>query len=263
MQRVERIRRLSPNTRGRDYVVGDIHGHFDALERALSVLGFDIHRDRLLSVGDLIDRGPASARAIDFLEQPWFFAVRGNHEQMMLDAVGGEAVEPAALGLWYRNGGDWFDGADSAATRPLLAALRDLPHALAVELADGRQIGVVHADVPGPGWPAAMAAIADAADDGAALSHTLWSRQRAGEIQARVDGRSRPPAATSVARIDRVFFGHTPMPAAIACGNTRWLDTGVFLPRGRLSIADASDDALWSFAVEQSDDIVRDWRRID
>lgn len=261
MQQVERIQRLSPNTRGEDYVVGDIHGHFSVLEAALSHIGFDVHRDRLLSVGDLIDRGAESHRVADFLGQPWLFAVRGNHEQMMLDAVGRDAIDPGARALWYQNGGRWFEEVGEHAVRVLLSAIGELPYVLAVERADGRQIGVVHADVPASNWPTAMAAIADAGEEATVLQHTIWSRERAGGVQARLDGR-RPRSAVDVTGIDRVFFGHTPMPAAIACGNTRWLDTGVFLPRGRLSIAALSDDSLWSIAVDDARDIEREWRVI-
>ncbi|MGN8160526.1 metallophosphoesterase [Salinisphaera sp. RV14] len=261
MQSAPRIQRLPPNTRGEDYIVGDIHGYFPVLEAALSHLGFDIHRDRLLSVGDLVDRGPESHRAADFLRQPWFFAVRGNHEQMMLDAVGvgGDAADRAARALWYQNGGHWFESLEENRARPLLAALAALPYALAVELADGRQIGLLHADVPAASWPATTAAIADAAAGSSILQHALWSRDRAGKVVGRVEGR-RPRGEIDVAGIDRVFFGHTPMPSAVACGNTRWLDTGVFLPRGRLSIAAASDDSLWSFAAGDAQDIRHEWR---
>lgn len=259
MPKVERIQRLSPNTRGEDYVVGDIHGHFSVLEAALSHIGFDVHRDRLLSVGDLVDRGPESYRAADFLGQPWLFAVRGNHEQMMLDAVGDEAVDPGARALWYQNGGRWFDDVSDRQAAVLLSAIGALPYALAVERADGRQVGVVHADLPAPRWATAMAAMADADDESTVLQHTLWSRERASAVRACLDGR-RPRGGMDIAGIDRVFFGHTPMPAAIAWGHTRWLDTGVFLPRGRLSIAALSDDSLWSFAVDDAGDIGREWR---
>ncbi|MES1936418.1 metallophosphoesterase [Salinisphaera hydrothermalis] len=261
MSKVERIQRLSPNTRGEDYVVGDIHGHFSVLEAALSHIGFDVHRDRLLSVGDLIDRGPESHRAADFLGQPWFFAARGNHEQMMLDTVGGDTIAPGARALWYQNGGRWFEEVDEYEAHVLCSALAELPYALAVERADGRQVGVVHADLPAQRWATAVAAIADAADESTVLQHTIWSRERAGAIQARLDGQ-RSRRAVDVGGIDRVFFGHTPMPAAIAFSNTRWLDTGVFLPRGRLSIAALSDDSLWSFAVDDTRDIRRGWREL-
>ncbi|HET7314485.1 metallophosphoesterase [Salinisphaera sp.] len=263
MQSFERIQRLSPNTRGEDYVVGDIHGHFGLLESALSRLGFDPERDRLLSVGDLIDRGPESPRAADFLIQPWFFAIRGNHEQMMLDAVGGERHDPGARALWYHNGGAWFEHIADAQAGALLAPIGRLPYALAVELADGRQIGLVHADVPFASWPATMAALVDADERDAVLDHAVWSRERAGALQARLDGH-RARMEIGVTGVDRVFFGHTPMPAAVAHANTRWLDTGVFLPRGRLSIAAAGDDTLWSFAADDNEpDIVHDWRVVD
>lgn len=259
MYATERIQRLPPNHRGTDYVVGDIHGHFDVLETALAGIGFDRACDRLLSVGDLVDRGPESHRASDYLAEPWFFAVRGNHEQMMLDAVGGGAVDSAARALWVLNGGAWFDSIDEDRARALRASIARLPYALTVDLADGRQIGLVHADVSASSWAATTAAIVEAGSDSAVLDHVLWSRARAGEIQAGLDGwpqRCDP----SVAGIDRVFFGHTPLPAAIACGNTRWMDTGVFLPRGRLSIAMACHDRLWSFAVDGADNLVREWR---
>ena len=41
--------RLGPNPRGRDLVVGDVHGHFATLRRALDELGLG-PRDRLLSL---------------------------------------------------------------------------------------------------------------------------------------------------------------------------------------------------------------------
>ncbi len=45
------------NSSGRDFVVGDIHGSFGALEQLLQRLNFDPDCDRVFAVGDLIDRG--------------------------------------------------------------------------------------------------------------------------------------------------------------------------------------------------------------
>jgi serine/threonine protein phosphatase 1 len=73
---------------GRDLVVGDLHGHRDLFERALDQVGFDPQRDRVLSVGDLINRGPHSLATLALLEQPWFHAVLGNHELMLLNYLG-------------------------------------------------------------------------------------------------------------------------------------------------------------------------------
>lgn len=79
------IRKLAANAHGKDYVVGDIHGCYSLLLRLLNAVNFDKSKDRLFSVGDLIDRGPESLRCLALLQEPWFFAVQGNHELMMLN----------------------------------------------------------------------------------------------------------------------------------------------------------------------------------
>ena len=58
------IRTVRPSARGRDLVVGDVHGCFRTLDGALCELRFDTDSDRLFGVGDLVDRGPHSAEAL-------------------------------------------------------------------------------------------------------------------------------------------------------------------------------------------------------
>ena len=72
------------NTKGLDYVLGDIHGRFDLVYQNLKEVGFDTARDRLFCVGDLIDRGPYSHHVVEFLQSSYVHAVRGNHEDMLL-----------------------------------------------------------------------------------------------------------------------------------------------------------------------------------
>ena len=55
------------NRHGRDYVIGDLHGQWQALQRALGEVAFDPARDRLFSVGDLADRGPDSLRCLQII----------------------------------------------------------------------------------------------------------------------------------------------------------------------------------------------------
>ena len=148
---------------GRDLVVGDVHGHFPTLERALTSLRFEAGRDRLFSVGDLIDRGPESARAVEWLESGRITAaVRGNHEQMMCDALAFDATLAlrtlATSATWLGNGGHWWhdhpevererERRGSAQAFPLgerwAAVLRELPYMMVIETAHGR-VGVVHA----------------------------------------------------------------------------------------------------------------------
>ena len=54
------------NAAGHDIVVGDVHGCFRTLARALDAVGFKAGGDRPFDVGDLVNRGPYSAEAIDW-----------------------------------------------------------------------------------------------------------------------------------------------------------------------------------------------------
>lgn len=72
-------------------VVGDIHGHADALERMLDELGYEVRHGvyrhplrRLVFVGDLIDRGPGQVRVLSIaramVDAGSALMVLGNHE---------------------------------------------------------------------------------------------------------------------------------------------------------------------------------------
>ncbi|WP_437883539.1 metallophosphoesterase [Pseudomonas sp. LRF_L74] len=137
------IQRFERNTRGHDFAVGDIHGHFRALMHALDRIGFDRSIDRLFSVGDLVDRGPDSPGVGRWLDQPWFHAVRGNHEQMAIQAAQ-EAMEQS---LYLRNGGGWFLDLSSDEQQAIAKKLADLPLAIEVDTPAGL-VGLVHADIP-------------------------------------------------------------------------------------------------------------------
>jgi serine/threonine protein phosphatase 1 len=52
----------------------------------------------------LVDRGPRSEEAIDWIAQPWFHAVRGNHEQMAISVAAGQHDHDH----YQRNGGGSF-----------------------------------------------------------------------------------------------------------------------------------------------------------
>ncbi|MCO8649025.1 metallophosphoesterase, partial [Burkholderia multivorans] len=100
------LHRHSTNLTGRDFVVGDLHGCVDALRALLHEVRFDPARDRLFSVGDLVDRGPASETALELLDRPWCHVVRGNHEEVLSLVARGKLPADA----WRGIGGDW--GAD-------------------------------------------------------------------------------------------------------------------------------------------------------
>ncbi|MEX2642583.1 MAG: metallophosphoesterase family protein [Acetobacterales bacterium] len=97
----------------RIYAVGDVHGRADLLRRLLDMIAEDAaaHADRacvLVYIGDYVDRGPRSRETIDLVlaDDPAGMetvALMGNHEELMLDALGGDR---SAATTWLTNGGD-------------------------------------------------------------------------------------------------------------------------------------------------------------
>lgn len=88
----------------RTLAIGDIHGCNTALTTLLKQLGLRPD-DKLIFVGDYIDRGPASRQVIEtLLELKKSFSpvfLRGNHEVMILDA----RRDPLKANLWRSYGG--------------------------------------------------------------------------------------------------------------------------------------------------------------
>ena len=211
---------VPPNRRGRDFVVGDLHGYLGALQDALARARFDPGCDRLFSTGDLIDRGPDSPGCAALLGEPWFYAVRGNHEDMLLRVLAGEIL---LLDVWRQNGGDWaLDGWEpNAAGRRAGALCARMPWAITVEHRSGRRFGICHAQCPVADW----GEIASIARDEKLQQEMLWGRERIRRDHV-------PP----VAGVDWTIHGHTVVPAPLRSGNALFIDTGIFLPGGRLTL---------------------------
>jgi serine/threonine protein phosphatase 1 len=225
------VLRLPANELGRDLVVGDIHGCFDLLWDALDRVRFDPTRDRVLSVGDMVDRGPDSAGVLDFLCHPWALAVRGNHEDMLLAAH--EDSSTGLGGMFRRSrsmGGAWWSDADDDTRSEILTAFAALP--IAIDVGDG-QFGVVHGDVPPKmAWGDFLTALEDGFED--VPWTAIWGRERVqGENAAGVDG------------INQVFVGHTRVPQPLILGNVWAIDTGAVYgvsghwPHGALTVVQA------------------------
>ena len=90
------------------FAIGDIHGSYKKLARLIErCRAYASGRPyRFIFLGDYVDRGNASRRVVDMLigmqtdQVPPVF-LKGNHEQMLLDAVG----SPEAELTWFANGG--------------------------------------------------------------------------------------------------------------------------------------------------------------
>lgn len=73
-----------------DWIVGDIHGSFGTLSDLLRRIDWREGRDRLFSVGDLVNRGPDSLEVLRwFSKTEGVHAVLGNHDLHLLARVAG------------------------------------------------------------------------------------------------------------------------------------------------------------------------------
>ena len=200
--------KIKQNKAGRDFIVGDIHGHLALLQSELEIVGFDKSKDRLFSVGDLIDRGPNSLDCLSLIFEPWFFAVRGNHEQMMFDSLNGDSYQTHEL--WMINGGAWMDVVGIDFLREVSKqAEAIMPVWMELETEAGI-VGIVHAEPP-----------SDWADiEKINAQNLIWSRTK-------IEQEDR----SMISGVLKVYVGHTPVPEPINYGNTRYIDTGAFHTR--------------------------------
>ena len=77
----------------RTIVVGDIHGCYDELIELLEKVELR-EEDRVVSVGDLISKGPKSREVLElFMTDPRFTSVIGNHDLQLRRRWNGEDVE--------------------------------------------------------------------------------------------------------------------------------------------------------------------------
>lgn len=52
---MERVKLFQTNKNGRDFVIGDLHGCYDDFLCVLEKLEFNKEKDRMFSVGDLVE----------------------------------------------------------------------------------------------------------------------------------------------------------------------------------------------------------------
>ncbi|PID63029.1 MAG: diadenosine tetraphosphatase [Gammaproteobacteria bacterium] len=123
------------------YFIGDVHGCYDELMQLLERLAFDRRHDRLIFVGDLINRGPKSLDVLRFVRDLGEAAevVLGNHDISLL---------AYAWGVYHGRGSDYPEILRAADSEALLDWLRHRPLLLHDEAS---QAFVVHAGIP-PRW---------------------------------------------------------------------------------------------------------------
>ncbi|WP_338278065.1 metallophosphoesterase [Escherichia coli] len=189
------------------WVVGDLHGCYTLLMNELHRVDFDPAQDLLISVGDLIDRGTENVECLELLQMPWFRAVMGNHERLMIDALSPDGN----VNNWLMNGGQWFfmlDTDQEILAWALVELVKRLPYI--IELNTGHEtIVIAHADYPGGEYQFGKEV---------PLFDVVWSRERISDSMDDIGG--------EISGADRFIFGHTPVKSPKTFWNQHYIDTG-------------------------------------
>jgi len=84
------------------FVIGDVHGCLEMLQRLIDKIEWNPASDRLIFIGDYIDRGENSKGVIDFIlklkeDSTFIQCLIGNHEQMFIDYLSGVDSQSSLL----------------------------------------------------------------------------------------------------------------------------------------------------------------------
>ena len=256
------------------YVVGDVHGHWEVLRRALAEVGWSPHRDHLLSVGDLVNRGPASGEVLRFFRdnEGACSMVLGNHELHLLACWLGErkpGPKDTAAALLTDDDDDtlpWLS------RQPLLLDVTNavivhaaLPHGVPLDEARARARRLEEA-LRDPRRARPLLAAHDGrggrpAEANAALAHDLavFTRARACRVDGTYDWSYKGPVETLPETLRpwfalpqqipadlRVCFGHWAALGARKMGAFRAMDAGLSWGRS-LALLSLDDDNLLLF----------------
>lgn len=212
-----KILNLKENIKGIDYVVGDIHGFFGHLELLLDMVKFNPEVDRLISCGDLVDRGPRSHEVIDWINKPWFFSVMGNHDAYYAYK---DEKNTNSLLFWFKEKErNWFFGLPKEFQRLISLSLKSLPLAIEIESKE-KLFGIVHGGIPsGCSWQTMKDKIIK--NKMISCRKFMWNRKVARDIEKGID-------ILPVIGVTRVFSGHTVCKSGVPInhGNRTYIDTG-------------------------------------
>lgn len=212
---------LDVNLKGEDFFVGDIHGNKQRLLNDLSDIGFRFDVDRLISTGDIVDRGEDSLGCLALLDSPWFYATLGNHEEMLLKGFD----NPIHWQVLLRHGGEWLHPLFNDKHKLISIAekiVSKMPLTLTIKSPYG-DFGVSHADSPS-NW-------LDCANDEATRKVLMWSRELS----------STNKNSNAIENIDFTIHGHNNLNQVLWRNNQLCIDT--LIKTGELTIISAKQAA--------------------
>lgn len=216
---------------GRVFFVSDLHGHYDLLHEALRNVAFNSRTDILFVGGDWTDRGPHSHYVLDYLDEPWIHSVRGNHEEMFIDAYESNYdPENWSVKTLKAHGGDWIWRLTPQHQSAINCLFKMMPLGIELLLPHGRKVGIVHAEVPYRDWNQ-FVNVTKAELNWNAQATCQWSRTWYDKgLQDQVKG------------VDFVLVGHTPTDSGDVerLGNMVFTDGGSFF-RNKINLIELNE----------------------
>lgn len=220
------------NLTGRDFVVGDIHGCFYELQDVLNQVRFDEAKDRLYSVGDLVDRGDYSKIVLEIATSSWFYPVLGNHEKIIIDWLSSDGNNPPKEYM-KKCGSSWLIESPDLYKKSILSQLKKTPLAITLKTRVG-DVGIVHACCPTTDWTCFIAALEDQTLTQERKNNAVWSRERLSLNDN-----------TIINGVEKIIVGHTPVKKPIILGNTIHIDTHAVGKDGYLTLYDINKNEFY------------------
>lgn len=201
-----------------DYAVGDVHGCLEKTLRLLDVIRYDPAADRLIFLGDYIDRGPHSKGVLDLMlrlhrENPANVFLLGNHEENFLTYVHA-CVMGQRANYWLSE--PFFAGGGLATLQSYHPALRHPAEAQLIETIPSEHLQFL-ADLPLYWTNETYIAVHAGVRPGIPLE-----RQYTNDL-LRIRG---PFLSTPHGLGKCVVFGHTPFPHVMRGEDKVGIDTG-------------------------------------
>lgn len=235
------IKYYAVNRRGRTFVVGDIHGCYDQLMALLLAVGFDYENDVLYSTGDICDRGRNSRKCLSLIDKPWFRAVRGNHEELLIKADEDPTFD---WRHWISHGGSWAARIPQRDVTYWADKVRQLP--VVIVVGEGAErFNVFHAEFHGD--DAKLDALAGRKY---APVYLQWGRDL-------MEGKVKPELH---AGLSPSFVGHTIVQQPSMIGSHIYIDTGSYFAErpspGQygISLVEPATQQVWKY---QSHGVIR------
>lgn len=228
--------------------VGDVHGKFAKLRSLLKKVSVT-DKDLVILLGDYIDRGEGIADVLKWVmehkDKSNYVFLRGNHEQMMLDAFKYSGAERIS---WIINGGKAtifalreLNSKQIVPFNDILNFMESLPLSYSIEVG-GRRYFACHAGVD-PAKPL------DKQDE----DFLLWAR---GEFFNFYDGDDVIISGHSPVEHYFDYDANNPRPIKVPGRNIVMTDTGSYRRNGRISAVDLLSGQYWQSNLDVTGDII-------